>query len=72
VVTTQGDPAAREEQALQEVTNRLRRTFADSYSPDQVTDTVTSVHRRFDDKPIRDFVPVLVERIARDRLRATD
>ncbi|XVQ06261.1 three-helix bundle dimerization domain-containing protein [Spirillospora sp. CA-255316] len=72
MASTQGDPAAREEHALQEVTDRLRRTFADSYSPDQVTDTVANVHRHFDERPIRDFVPVLVERIARDRLRATD
>ncbi|WP_369986535.1 three-helix bundle dimerization domain-containing protein [Streptosporangium sp. 'caverna'] len=28
-----------------------------------------TIHRRFDNRPIRDFVPVFVERIAREELR---
>ncbi|QXJ22184.1 hypothetical protein AGRA3207_003145 [Actinomadura graeca] len=71
-MTVQGDPAVREKQALKEVTDRLRRSFADVYSELQVTDAVATVHRRFDDRPIRDFVPILVERMARERLRSSD
>ncbi len=62
------DSALRERQALSQVTDRLTKTFADQYSPDQVDRTVTSVHHRFDGRPIREFVPVLVERIARKEL----
>ncbi|WP_372490945.1 three-helix bundle dimerization domain-containing protein [Actinomadura terrae] len=71
-MSTQGDPAVREAQALKEVTDRLRRSFGDSYSEHQVTETVTAVLHRFDDRPIRDFVPILVERMARERLGAAD
>lgn len=36
-----------------------------------VDDLVTEVHREFDGRPIRDFVPVLVEREVAERLRQT-
>lgn len=64
------DPAVREQQAMHEVTDRLVESFADTRSTDQVARTVTKIHHRFDDRPIRDFVPVLVERYARQELRA--
>lgn len=59
----------RERHALDQVTDRLSRSFADHFSPTQVDRAVSSIHRRFDGRPIREFVPVLVERIARDELR---
>lgn len=59
----------RERHALDQVTDRLSQSFADRYSSTQVDQTVSSIHRRFDGRPIREFVPVLVERIARDELR---
>ena len=59
----------RERHALDQVTDRLTKSFAGRFSPDQVDDTVHSIHHRFDGRPIREFVPVLVERIARDELR---
>lgn len=61
----------RERQALDEVTDRLARTFSDRFSPSQVGEMVSAVHHQFDGRPIREFVPVLVERIARDELRHT-
>lgn len=64
------DTMVRERQAMHEVTDRLTKAFGPAYSPEQVTQTVTTIHHRFDDKPIRDFVPVLVERLAREKLRA--
>jgi hypothetical protein len=59
----------RERHALEQVTDRLSQSFADRCSPAQVGETVHSIHHRFDGRPIREFVPVLVERIARDELR---
>lgn len=60
---------SRERNALGEVTDRLTRSFADRFSPTQIGEKVTTIHHRFDGRPIREFVPVLVERIARDELR---
>jgi hypothetical protein len=59
----------RERQALHHVTDRLSRSFADRVSPTRVSATVDAIHHRFDGRPIREFVPVLVERMARDELR---
>jgi len=63
------DQELREKLAISAVNERLRRSFADSYSQSAVSDTVEQVHHRFDGRPIRDFVPVLVERYAREALR---
>ena len=59
----------KERNALEQVTDRLTKSFADRYSPTQVVQAVDSIHHRFDGRPIRDFVPVLVERMVRDELR---
>jgi hypothetical protein len=59
----------RERHALDQVTDRLSQSFGDRYSPTQVDRTVHAIHHRFDGRPIREFVPVLVERIAKDELR---
>jgi len=59
----------RERHALDQVADRLSRSFADRFSPAQVDEKVSTIHHRFDGRPIREFVPVLVERIARDELR---
>ena len=52
----------RETQAIKAVNERLSHTFADRYPGDTVIRTVSQIHHRFDGRPIRDFVPVLVER----------
>ncbi|WP_433476476.1 three-helix bundle dimerization domain-containing protein [Spirillospora sp. CA-142024] len=67
---TKNDSAVREHQALREVTTRLRKSFAATHTDEQVTRAVSDAHHRFDGKPIRDFVPILVERMAREQLRA--
>lgn len=59
----------RERHALDQVSHRLSESFGDRFSPDQVDEKVSTIHHRFDGSPIREFVPVLVERIARDELR---
>jgi hypothetical protein len=37
--------------------------------PDVITNTVHTSHDQFADSPIRDFVPVLVERMAKSTLK---
>lgn len=61
----------RERHALDHVTDRLSRSFAGRVSRSRVDATVNAIHHRFDGSPIREFVPVLVERMARDELRHT-
>ena len=56
-----------EPQALAQVTDRLAARF-----PDLALDTVRTViegeHRKLDGRPVRNYVPVLVERAAREEL----
>jgi hypothetical protein len=56
-----------EGQAMSEVTRRLQAKFPDA-RPDVVDAVVQALHHEFDGDPIRDFVPVLVEREAVARL----
>jgi hypothetical protein len=60
----------REKQAIRQVTAHLASTFADTYSAEHVESTVATARGRFDGCPVRDFVPVLVERIVREELTA--
>lgn len=61
------DPAAREAGDIVEVTRRLTARFPDVPAA-TVQSAVEQAHRRFVGAPIRDFVPVFVERVARDAL----
>jgi hypothetical protein len=54
--------------AVELVSVRLRERFP-GLSPDEVDEVVATYHHQFDGRPIRDFVPILVERQARDHLR---
>ncbi|GAA2417325.1 hypothetical protein GCM10010191_29870 [Actinomadura vinacea] len=56
----------REEQAIQQVIERLTADYADS-RPD-VADLVATAQARFDGHRIRDFVPIFVEGIVRQEL----
>ena len=56
-----------ETRAVTEVVQRLAGSFPD-LAPDVVEHTVHSSHERFAGSPIRDFVPVLVERMAKTSL----
>jgi hypothetical protein len=62
------DPARREEQAMEHLTERLFTQYGPGRSQQEVASVVTAIHRRFDQQPIRDYVPVLVERLARQEL----
>lgn len=61
--------ASDEQRAVGEVAERLAERFPD-VPRDQVAQIVRDVHAALDGNPIRDFVPVLVEHDARERLRA--
>ncbi|WP_280236623.1 three-helix bundle dimerization domain-containing protein [Nocardia cyriacigeorgica] len=58
----------REEKAIRDLENRLVDNFTDAHSPERVGSAVQDAHQRFDGRPIRDFVPILVERIVRREL----
>ena len=58
----------KEDQAMDTLVEELRDQFpAVPFST--VLAVVTAAHHRFDGRPIRDFVPILVGRAVRDRLR---
>jgi hypothetical protein len=61
------NPQAHEEQAIGEVRERLRARFSER-NPAEVTGVVDRVAQGFTTARIRDFIPVLVERISRDEL----
>jgi hypothetical protein len=56
-----------EEDAIRHVAARLTRQFPD-LPADEVERAVYGKYSSFDDSPVRDFVPVLVERASRGRL----
>jgi hypothetical protein len=55
--------------ALDQLADRLRERFPDA-PPDGIKQMVTEVHHQYDGSPIRDFIPVLVEREVVERFRA--
>ncbi|WP_345493193.1 three-helix bundle dimerization domain-containing protein [Nocardia callitridis] len=58
----------REEQAIRQMTDQLVRDFADTHSVEQVERAVGVARQQFGGHPVRQFVPILVERVARRRL----
>ena len=57
------DATDREEKALRQLTSRMVDYYGKSHSPELVRDLVGQVRRRFDGHAVRDFVPILIERI---------
>ncbi|WP_218000584.1 three-helix bundle dimerization domain-containing protein [Nocardia higoensis] len=58
----------REEQALRRLTDSLIENYAGQHSPERVRTAIGDARNRFDGTPVREFVPVLIERIARREL----
>ena len=56
-----------EARALEEVVERLLARFPD-VAEDRVREVVTMAHQEFANRPIRDYVPVFVERTAQEEL----
>ncbi|MFD8003091.1 three-helix bundle dimerization domain-containing protein [Streptomyces mirabilis] len=55
----------REEDAIRGVVERLTSAYDETCTSEQVEAAVATAHAAFSDRPVRDFVPVLVERKAR-------
>ena len=58
---------ADETRAIADVSHRLVTSFP-GVAPDVIEHSVHASHEQFVGSPIRDFVPVLVERMAKDDL----
>ncbi|MFF3763963.1 three-helix bundle dimerization domain-containing protein [Streptomyces sp. NPDC001922] len=59
---------AREKEAIRAVVERLTEAYGTTRTPEEVEATVAEAYASFKDRPVRDFVPVLVERKARAAL----
>ncbi|MGW3147185.1 MULTISPECIES: three-helix bundle dimerization domain-containing protein [Streptomyces] len=59
---------AREEDAIHGVLERLKSAFGATHSQGEIEAAVAEAHASFTGRPVREFVPVLVERKARARL----
>lgn len=59
---------ATEEQLLAQTVDRLSAKFS-GVPVEAVAASVRQAHSRFEGRPVRDFVPLLVERIAGQNLR---
>lgn len=57
-----------EDEAVGRVVDRLKDAYRDRYGPGAVETTVATARDHFRDAPIRGFIPVLVERRARETL----
>jgi hypothetical protein len=57
-----------EQHQIQQVITRLTATYP-GVPQTRVVDVVKTVHARFDGRPLREFVPLFVERAAKAELR---
>ncbi|MFC4128266.1 three-helix bundle dimerization domain-containing protein [Nocardia rhizosphaerae] len=62
------DTVQREQLAMRRMTETLVEDLSENVPADQVTSAIGAAHERFAGKPIREFVPILVERIVRNEL----
>ncbi|WP_245668283.1 three-helix bundle dimerization domain-containing protein [Nocardia xishanensis] len=58
----------REEQAMRRLTDSLVENYTETHSTEQIHSAIGSARQRFDGRPVREFVPILVERIVRREL----
>jgi hypothetical protein len=65
------DGELREQVAVEHVKQALASDF-DDHPAGEVEQVVEEVHEQYADAPVRDFVPNLVERDARDRLKESE
>lgn len=56
-----------EQQIIEQVSGRLVDTYAE-VEPNHVSQIVHTEYARFDGRPVRDFIPLFVERNARAEL----
>jgi hypothetical protein len=58
----------REEQAIRQITERLVENYTETYSPEHIESTVGAARQKFAGHPVRQFVPILIERVVRREL----
>ncbi|WP_330228541.1 hypothetical protein OHA40_20680 [Nocardia sp. NBC_00508] len=58
----------REEQAIRQMTERLVENYTETYSPEHIESAVGAARRKFEGRPVRQFVPILIERLVRREL----
>ncbi|MFD8249855.1 three-helix bundle dimerization domain-containing protein [Nocardia sp. NPDC059691] len=58
----------REEQAIRQMTERLVENYTETYSPDHIESAVGAARQKFEGRPVRQFVPILIERLVRREL----
>ena len=63
------DGADREQTALEHIKDALREDVAGTHSPEEVERAVDEAVKKYDDAEVREFVPILAERDAREALR---
>lgn len=62
------DKVVDESKAISEIVQRLRERFPEA-TPEAVADAVEYARTTFSDAKVRDFVPVLIEKEAKARLK---
>ena len=62
------DDELREEGAMRHVTESLAADFAEEHPAEEIEQVVSEKREHYSDAPVRDFVPILVEREARETL----
>lgn len=58
----------REDKAIENLTRRLNDSFADIHTPEDIETAVAAARRQFAGDRVRDYVPILVERMVRQEL----
>jgi hypothetical protein len=66
------DKAAREQKAIRELAGRLSAVYSEDHSPDEVDTAIRTAHERFAGSTVRDFVPILVERVVRREFESAE
>lgn len=66
----QSGSAAHEAREIDEVIERLHDQFP-GIDRERIREVVTDAHHQFEGRPIRDYVPVFVERTARAMLQSS-
>jgi hypothetical protein len=69
VPVPEADGADREKTALERIKDALREDAAETHSPEEIERAVDEAVKHYDDAEVRDFVPILAERDARETLR---
>lgn len=58
----------REDKAIENLTNRLTESFADIHTPEDIETAIRTARESFAGDPVRDYVPILIERLVRAEL----